>query len=447
MRVLIIDDEESIRKTASVLLEEMGHEAVGAGNRAAARQELDRAHFDIAFLDLRLDGENGMDMLPDLLKSNSQLDVVVFTAYASIETAVEAMKRGASDFLPKPFTPEQVRQVIRKITAKRKLADRVAELESRISTDTPNADLTTIEPSVQRVLNLAFKAAASSATIMILGENGTGKTVLARAVHERSPQRDHAFITISCPSLSRELLESELFGRVKGAFTGATSDTWGKVAAADGGTLFLDEIGELPLEIQPKLLRLLQEREYERVGESATRQANVRVIAATNRDLEKAVQDGRFREDLYYRLNVIAVRLPPLRERPHDLKRLAAGYLSFFAGQCVKRIVGFSPDAERALQQYSWPGNLRELRNVVEHAVILSGGEHIEVEDLPDVLNPALPRGNLIGPQVGMPVTLETLEDEHIRRILAQTANIDEAAQILGIGRATLYKKKGKLTQ
>lgn len=447
MRVLIIDDEVSIRKTAAVLLAEMGHEAVGVGTRAEAMLELDRAHFDAAFLDLRLDGENGMDMLPDLLKSNSQPDVVVFTAYASIETAVEAMRRGAADYLPKPFTPEQVRQVIRKISKKRKLEDRVAELESRISTDTPNADLTTGEPAMQRVLNLAFKAASSPATIMILGENGTGKTVLARAIHERSPQHDHAFITVSCPSLSRELLESELFGRIKGAFTGATSDTWGKVAAADGGTLFLDEIGELPLEIQPKLLRLLQEREYERVGEAKTRQANVRVIAATNRDLERSVQEGRFREDLYYRLNVIAVRLPPLRERPNDLKRLAGGYLGFFAAQCVKRIQGFSPEAEKALEQYAWPGNLRELRNVVEHAVILSNGDHIEIEDLPDVLNPMLPHTNGAGPQVGMPISLETLEDEHIRRILARTANIDEAAQILGIGRATLYKKKGKLTQ
>jgi NtrC-family two-component system response regulator AlgB len=443
MRVLIIDDEESICKTTSVLLGGMGHEAASAENRAAALKQLDKGPFDVAFLDLKLGAENGLALLPELLKSNPQMDVVICTAYASIETAVEAMRLGATDYLPKPFTPEQVRQVLRKINKTRKLAERVADLESRLSTDSPTADLTTGEPAVEKLLTLTFKAAVTPVTIMILGESGTGKTVLARAIHERSPQKDNAFVTVSCPSLSRDLLQSDLFGHVKGAYTGAVSDTWGKVAAADGGTLFLDEIGELPLELQPKLLRLLQEKEYERLGETKTHRANVRVITATNRDLEQAVREGRFREDLFYRLNVITLKLPPLRERREDLKRFAQGYLQFFSGQCGKRITAFSLDAEQAMRQYAWPGNLRELRNMVEHAVILASSDQIALADLPDQLSQVVPdtNGGNVGVEVGMQVPLQKLETEHIRRVIAQTASMDEAAKILGIGRSTLYKK------
>ncbi len=446
MRILIIDDEESIRQTAAVLIEGMGHETATAESRGAALKQMDKASFDVAFLDIKLGTENGLELLPELLKSSPKMNVVICTAYASIETAVEAMRLGAADYLPKPFTPEQVRQVLRKIIKTRKLENRVADLESRLSTNTPSADLTSNEPGVQRALNIAFKAAATPATVMILGESGTGKTVLARAIHENSTRKENAFVTVSCPSLSRELLESELFGRVKGAYTGSANDTWGKVAAADGGTLFLDEIGELPLEIQPKLLRLLQEKEYERLGEAKTRQANVRIIAATNRNLEEAVKEGRFREDLFYRLNVIAVQLPPLRERRSDMKRMAQEYLQFFSQQCGKAITDFSPAAEQVLENYAWPGNLRELRNVVEHAVILSNGDHIEPDDLPDKLSQTIApatNGNHI--QVGRPIALEKLENEHIRQILAQTSTMDEAAQILGIGRTTLYEKKKKM--
>ena len=441
MRVLIIDDEESICKTTSIVLGGLGHEAACAENRDAALQELEKAPFDVAFLDLKLGDENGLVLLPELLKSDPHMDVVVCTAYATIQTAVEAMQLGATDYLEKPFTPEQVRQVLRKITKTRKLADRVAYLESRLSTDSPTTDLTTSELVMERVLSLAFKVAVMPSTIMILGESGTGKTVLARAIHEHSPQKDNAFVTVSCPSLSRDLLESELFGHIKGAYTGAVNDTWGKVAAADGGTLFLDEIGELPLELQPKLLRLLQEKEYERLGETKTHRANVRVITATNRDLEQAVREGRFREDLFYRLNVIGLKLPPLRERREDLQRFAKGYLQFFSSQCGKRITGFSPEAEQAMKQYAWPGNLRELRNVVEHAVILAAGDQIALADLPDKLNQVVPDTNVKDLKVGMQVPLETLETEHIRRVVAQTSTMDEAARILGIGRSTLYKK------
>ncbi|HXP61914.1 MAG TPA: sigma-54 dependent transcriptional regulator [Dongiaceae bacterium] len=447
MRLLIIDDEENIRRTTAVVLEAMGHEVLGVENRAGALKHLQDGRFDIAFLDLKLDGESGLDLLPDMLKLEPGLEVVVLTAYVSIETAVEAMRRGAADYIPKPFTPEQIRRAVAKILEARKLRQRVAELESRLFSDSPATELASSEPAMQRVFELVSKAAATPATMLLLGESGTGKTVMARAIHASSPQRDNAFVTVNCPSLSRELLESELFGHVKGAFTGATGDTLGKVALADGGTLFLDEIGELPPEIQPKLLRLLQEKEYERVGEARTRRANARVISATNRNLEKAVQEGRFREDLYYRLNVLSIQMPPLRERLADLNGIAANYLQFFARQCGKRITGFSPEAEKALRQYAWPGNLRELRNVIERAVILSGSDEIDVADLPEKFSRAPASVPAQGVEVGAKVSLEELENEHIARILRQSATVEEAAKVLGIDPATIYRRRKKFSQ
>jgi NtrC-family two-component system response regulator AlgB len=447
MRILIIDDEENIRRITVVVLEAAGYETVSVENGADALKQLESGAFDVAFLDLKLGGESGLELLPELLKASPQLEVIVFTAFASIETAVEAMRCGAVDYIPKPFTPEQIRQALSRLIQARKLRSRVAELESRISADTLTADLSTCEPAMQKALDLAFKAAATPATILLLGESGTGKTVIARALHENSPQKENAFVTVSCPSLSRELLESELFGHAKGAFTGATADKTGKVALADGGTLFLDEIGELPLEIQPKLLRLLQEKEYERLGETKTRRAKVRVISATNRNLEKAVQERRFREDLYYRLHVIAVLIPPLRERPGDLLKIAERYLHFFSEQCGKQLKGFSKAAETVLQQYAWPGNLRELRNVVERAVILADTHEIDLLDLPEKLSQAPLPTPAPDVQIGAKVSLKEIETEHIARVMKQASTMTEAAKILGITRDTLHRKKKEMSR
>jgi NtrC-family two-component system response regulator AlgB len=438
MRVLIVDDEKNIRRALTVALESMSHDVVCASNSALALAELRAKSFDVVLLDLRLAQESGLDVLEEILRVNPQAAVVMVTAYASVETAVEAMRRGAFDYLPKPCTPDQVRQVLARVEKTRKLERRVAELESQLATEGPEIDLTSDSPVMQKVLEVAFKAADSEATVLLLGESGTGKSVLARAMHHRSPRRAGAFVTVSCPSLSRELLESDLFGHVKGAFTGAHADTQGKVAAADGGTLFLDEIGELPLEIQAKLLRLLQEREYERVGETKPRRANVRVISATNRDLAQAVAAGKFREDLYYRLNVISLRLPPLRERMNDIERLALSHLNFLAGHSGKTVHSFSPAALDAIRQYSWPGNLREMRNVIERAVILSSGESIEAQDLSDHIQPASEI------RLGGKFSLEAIEAEHIRRVVANTRTLEEAASILGIDPATLYRKRKK---
>jgi len=439
--VLIVDDEPGIRKTTRIAVESAGHSAAEAPNGLRALKLLEEETFDAVFLDLKLGTDDGLEVLGRLLKVQASLAVVMFTAYANIVTAVEAMRRGAFDFIPKPFTPDQIRGVLAKIEKTRALETRVRSLESELARESPPVDLDSAEPATRRALEIAFKAAETPASLLILGPSGTGKSVLARELHKRSAQRDAAFVTVSCPSLSRELLEAELFGHVKGAFTGAVMDAPGKVAAADGGTLFLDEIGELPLEIQPKLLRLLQEREYERVGEARPRRANVRVIAATNRQLADEVKAGRFREDLYYRLNVITVALPGLHERPGDLVRMAESYRKFFSVRLGKKVTAFSPAVAAAFAGYRWPGNLRELRNVIERATILAGGETIELCDLPEEFgarpDPAV--------AVGARVTLDQLEAEHLRRIVANSRNLDEAARTLGIDPATLYRKRQKL--
>jgi two-component system, NtrC family, response regulator AlgB len=443
MNILVIDDDASLRRTLRMSLEVLGHKAAEARDGAQALELLGNRPFEIALLDLHLAQEQGLDLLPRLLTLAPGLQVVIVTAYATIETAVEAMRRGAFDYLPKPFTPDQLRVVLDRIARMRRLQSLVDELEEQVRSVVPEIDLQTNEPRMRETLDIAFKTAASEATILLRGESGTGKGVLARAIHARSQRSDGPFVTVHCPSLSAELLESELFGHVEGAFTGAVRDTVGKVSIAEGGTLLLDEIGDLPLGLQPKLLRLLQERCYERVGDTQTRAGNIRVIAATNRNLETEMTAGRFREDLFYRLNVIELLLPPLRERRADILPLAEHLLRFFARQTGKPITEFAEPARDALLRYPWPGNIRELRNAVERGVILATGLAVELCHLP----------SLIGNPIQAPpsaskneklLTLDQLEAEHISRILASTATMEEAAERLGIDPSTLYRKRKK---
>jgi len=437
LNVLIVDDEANIRKTLAVCLESRGHRATAVSNAKGAQAETDRQVFDLAFVDLRLGTENGLDLIPALLGSCPWMKVVVITAYASVDTAVEAMRRGATDYIAKPFTPEQVQFVTDRVATVRGMEQRIAVLKEDLERLHPEVPFTSRHPDTQRVMEIARQVAASEAVVLLRGPSGTGKTVLARAIHSWSRRAEKPFGTISCPTLSPELLESELFGHLKGAFTGALRDNPGRVAACEGGTLFLDEIGALPLSIQPKLLRFLQDREYERVGDSRTRRADVRIIAATNADLDKAVQEGRFREDLYYRLNVIQIDLPPLADRPDDIEILARNMLEFFGAQNHKVFRGFSDEAISALRRYSWPGNIRELRNTVERAAILCLADVVQMEHLPASIAP-----HTLPIQLGDHVALKVIEENHIRRVIAATKTLQEAANILGIDQATLWHKR-----
>ncbi|HEX4000115.1 MAG TPA: sigma-54 dependent transcriptional regulator [Pirellulales bacterium] len=439
MNVLLIDDDLSLRRSLRLALETLDHRVTEADSGDRAKQLLGHLVFDVAFLDLRLGLEHGLDLLPELLQLAPGLDVIVVTAYATIETAVEAMRRGAFDYLPKPFTPQQLRLVLDRSQRMHRLQTKVEDLEEQVRGVVPEADLKTEVAVMQLALEMAFKVAASEATVLLRGESGTGKGVLARAIHARSPRAAGPFVTVHCPSLSADLLESELFGHARGSFTGAVQDTLGKVAAAKGGTLFLDEIGELPLALQPKLLRLLQEKRYERVGEAQTRVCDVRLMAATNRDLSAAVASGTFREDLLYRLNVIEIDLPPLRERRADIPVLANHLLRFFSRHGVKPAKSFTPEAIAAIVRYRWPGNVRELRNAIERGVILASTDYVGLSDLPAQIGSS-PTGAAV--EVGGRATLDELEAEHIRRILGCTETMDEAAAVLGIDPSTLYRKR-----
>jgi NtrC-family two-component system response regulator AlgB len=418
------------------------HQVAEAANGVAALHLVNKEDFDLILVDLKLGRESGLDVLSNLLQSNPTAGIVVMTAYAGIDTAMEAMRRGAFDYLPKPFTLEQLRLLLNRWQELRGLRSEVNNLREQIRRALPEVDLQTVVPAMQSALDTAFQVAPSEAAVLLRGESGTGKGVLARAIHAKSKRADAPFITVHCPSLSAELLESYLFGHVRGAFTGAVETTQGKVTAAEGGTLFLDEIGDLPIALQPKLLRFLQEKAYERVGDTQTRIGDVRIITATNRDLEAAVRLGKFREDLLYRLNVIEITLPALRERASDLAALAKHLLAFFADQSGKQVTSFTSEALAALEQHRWPGNLRELRNAIERAVILTTDQEIGLAQLPAQLGKPQHAEQCA---VGANVTLEQLEAEHLRQVLSRTDSLDEAASILGIDASTLYRKRKKL--
>jgi NtrC-family two-component system response regulator AlgB len=442
LSILILDDEPLAREALTQCFASGEHRLYAVGAIDEALDRLDRDVVDVAFVDMRLREGSGIDAIPRLLDEAPWLRIVLVTAHGGVDVAVRAIRAGAVDYLSKPFQPQEVRAITEKLAAarrrERRLQQRTASSEDRAG---PPA-LASSDPGMRKVLEMARQVAESDATILITGETGTGKGVLAKAIHFWSHRGSGPFSTINCPSLSSELLKSELFGHVKGAFTGAVRTQPGRIATTEGGTLFLDEVAELPPEIQPRLLRFLQDREYERVGDPRTRQADVRVITATNKDLRQEIAAGNFREDLFYRLNVIELEVPPLRQHPDDILPLAHTFLFRFAQAYNRSVRGFGPEAAKRLRAYPWPGNIRELENSIERAVILCQGAEVGAELLPGPLGEmeeAVTEG-----ESGEMVTLDEMEAKYIRHVLARTDSIDEAARILGVSTTTLWRRRKK---
>jgi NtrC-family two-component system response regulator AlgB len=435
---LVVDDDPGVRQSLRLCLEAERARVLGVGSIEAALDTLERTQFDVILLDIWLGDRSGIDSLPEILRRAPGSGVIVITAFATFESAVEAMRRGATDYLPKPFTPEQVRLATRRFLESSSLRRRVAELEERLEEGSVDAVFSSMSPSFRACLQSSARAAASDCVILLRGESGTGKNVLARWIRANSARASAAFVTVNCPDLSSNLMSSVLFGHRRGAFTGAIHDVVGKVQEAEGGTLFLDEVGDLNAEAQARLLRFLNDRTYERLGEAKERQANVRLITSTNRSLEEDVQAGRFRDDLLHRLNVVTLTLPPLRNRVEDIVPLARHYLGVFSRRQRRGDMRLSSSTERAIVSYRWPGNLRELRNAVERAVILGASSVIEPADL-GLLDRA---GGSTGVSLGSPVTLDELEREHIARVVVHSPTLEAAARTLGIDATTLQRKR-----
>ena len=441
LRVLVIDDDAAIRRTLGTLLTAFGCRVDVAGEIDAAVHLARLGTHDLAFCDLRLGERSGIDLLPKLLAVNPDLQIVLITAFASIETAVLAMKAGAANYLAKPFASEQVKSIVEQVARERRLAQTLGDFERRLRHAVPEIDLQSRSPGMQAAYRTIARAAVADVPVLLRGESGTGKGMLAQALHLQSPRHQRPFVTVNCPSLSDELLASELFGHIKGSFTGAVRDQPGKVESANGGTLFLDELADMSRTVQAKLLRFLQERRYERLGDTRTQIADVRVVTATNRDLEAQVRDGTFREDLLYRLNVVEVMLPPLRERREDLIEMAKHFLGAFAKATDRGQVELSPAAQAALLAYDWPGNIRELRNEMQRVTVLWPSRVIE----PEAFSKRLVASAANGPRLGGECSLADIESEHIRKILLSADTFDEAAQILGIEPSTLWRKRKRL--
>ncbi len=433
---LIIDDDRSIVTTLEIYLEELGFSVHSAATAAKGLELLKTCHPDIVFLDLKLPDQNGLDILKEMIAAEPLCAIIIITAYATIDTAVRAVKMGAFDYLPKPFTPAQITRVIEMIK-------RVNKLESQVRTlkgITQEGGLITRSRRMAKILKTARQVADSTATVLITGESGTGKGLLARLIHDWSHRASAPFVMVDCAGLYENLLESDLFGHRKGAFTGAIEDKEGKLKIADNGTVFLDEVSEMTPSIQAKLLRFLQNREFERLGDTESIRVDVRVVGATNKSLEDLVAEGHFRQDLYFRMNVVELNLPPLRERPEDIRILAEFYLKRFALLNEKKVSGFTEDTLERLETYKWPGNIRELVNVIERGTILSRGNQLTFRELP----PHIADSNKMPVDRESFKSLAEMEKNHIQHILSQTDSIDDASKILGIDPATLWRKRKK---
>jgi two-component system response regulator AtoC len=433
IRVLVVDDEKNFRKLVVRELERRGHQAWAAEDGVEALEALQQRAADVVLLDLKMPGLGGIDVMRRLKERPEPPEVIVMTGYASTPTAIEAMKLGAYDYVTKPCKIERLDLLIRKAFEKRHLVGENLLLRSKLERSQDEPELITQSPKMLEVLKLINRAAPSDSSVLILGESGTGKEMVARAIHDRSPRKDGPFVAIHCGGLQREILESELFGHERGAFTGAHATKSGLFEMADQGTFLLDEIGEMPFDSQVKLLRALETQSFYRVGGTRPRQVDIRVVAATNTDLADAVRQGEFRQDLFYRINTVTITLPPLRERPEDILLLAGHFLADRPSLSPMRL---SEDAEHALLRYPWPGNVRELKHVIQRALMLAPGELIELQDLPlDLRAGSKQEGS-------EPRRLDAQERKHIVDVLQQVrGHRGKAAAILGIDPKTLYRK------
>ena len=437
-RVLVVDDEQSMRELLGIMLKQAGYAVTLAGGGEAAIDALKNATFDLIITDLRMRKVDGLAVLRAAKEHSPRTVVLVVTAFASTETAVEAMKLGAYDYVTKPFKMDELRLTIANALERKRLQDENRELKRQLRREHGFDGFIGKSPRMLEVFETIRKTADSGSTVMITGESGTGKELVARALHEESSRRTGPFVSVNCGAVPETLMESELFGHIKGAFTGAVASTEGLFAAADGGTLFLDEITEIPQTIQVKLLRAIQEREIRRVGDTRDMKVDVRLIAASNRDLTKAVADGVLREDLYYRLNVIPIHTPPLRERIEDIPLLVAHFVARLTKDIGHNLRGISPESLAILERYHWPGNIRELENIVERAIVLGNGDFLSAESLPSHLR--APRDeravDVEIPPTGMDLedTLARIENRYIRLALERSGWLQvRAAELLGL--------------
>ncbi len=438
MKVLLVDDEPNVLKTLTICLTSMSLDVRACKSPLEGLEAMrTEGDFDLAFLDLKMYPIDGIELMLQIQRINPEVTVVIITAHGTVDTAVEAIKKGAFDYLQKPFDLEELRAFIQKVLRHHELKQENGRLREELARARhPAGEIITRNPMMMGLIALSGRIADSPLSVLIEGESGTGKELFAQLIHNKSHRASKPFVRVNCAALPENLLESELFGHVKGSFTGAHKDRIGRFEMADKGTIFLDEIGELPLQLQAKLLRVLQNREFERLGESRTRTIDVRVVAATNRDLPSEIANGRFREDLFYRLNAVRIKIPPLRERKEDIALLAQHFIVKYLpeGRSELRL---SVEALGAIMEYEWKGNVRELENAISRSVFLAHGDEITLNELPDEF-----RDKKSLPPSAM--TLEEMEKEHIARVIAESKSFEEAAKKLDIDSATLWRKRKK---
>jgi DNA-binding NtrC family response regulator len=431
-KVLVVDDEKNILHTIGICLETIGIDATLCAKPQDVLHLLQELVFDIAFVDLKMSPMDGIEILAEIKQYSPETTVIIMTAHGSVDSAVAAIKKGAHDYLQKPFDFEELKLFTKKVLAHHQLVHEVAELREELASMQGSGEIITRNRAMIEQLDIAARVAESTISILVEGESGTGKELVAHYIHEKSNRADKPFVKVNCAAIPEQLLESELFGHVRGSFTGALKDRQGRFEMADGGTIFLDEIGELSSPIQSKLLRVLQTKDFERVGENITRKVDVRVISATNRNLDEALKEGSFREDLFYRLNGVRIKLPSLRERPEDVPLLIFHFLKKISKD---RDIVISPEADKILKAYRWSGNVRELENVIERAALLAAKGVIEPAHLPEeICNGSAPNA----------LSLEEVEKLQIKKVLQIAKDYDEAARILGVDRKTLLNKRKK---